>query len=98
MLFIVSGRDRADGLDGRLQHRQAHRQHYWDLAEDLILSGPYLDEDGGPIGSMIVMRAQSQAAAEAHVARDPYVVNNVFETVSVSRWDWFMNRPDELVT
>lgn len=94
MLFIVSGRDKPNGLDARLEFRDGHRQHYWDLKDDLVLSGPYLDAQGGPIGSMIVMRADSQAAAEAHVARDPYVVNKVFETVSVSRWDWFMNRPE----
>lgn len=98
MLFIVSGRDRLDGLEGRLQHRDAHRRHYRDLGDDLILAGPYLDENGGPIGSMIIMRAESQAAADAHVANDPYVVNKVFQHVTVSRWDWFMNRPEDLRT
>ncbi len=98
MLFIVSGRDRPDGLEGRLEHRDAHRQHYWDLEDDLILAGPYLGADGGPIGSMIIMRAPDQAAAEEHVARDPYVVHKVFESVTVSRWDWFINRPDDLQT
>jgi uncharacterized protein len=93
MLFIVSGKDQPNGLQRRLEFRPQHRAHYEALGEDLVLAGPYLDADGGPIGSMIVMRRESQAEAEAYVARDPYVTQNVFATVSVDRWDWFMKRP-----
>jgi len=98
MLFIVSGRDHADGLAHRLEHRPAHRAHYEALGDDLILSGPYLDKKGDPIGSMIVIRRPSQEAAEAYVAADPFVTEGVFETVSVSRWDWFMKRPEGFST
>lgn len=98
MLFIVSGRDHPGGIAARLEWRPQHRAHYEALGEDLILSGPYLDAEGGPIGSMIVMRRADQAAAEAWVAADPYVTEGVFETVRVDRWDWFMKRPEGLVT
>jgi uncharacterized protein YciI len=98
MLFIVSGRDKPNNLDERLRLRPQHRAHYESLGGDLILSGPYLDPDGGPIGSMIIMRAASQAAAERFVRADPYVAEGVFETVTVWRWDWFMNRPPELTS
>lgn len=98
MLFIVSGKDWPNGIEKRLEFRMAHRAHYEGLEGDLILSGPYLDQDGEPIGSMIVMRAKNQAAADAFVATDPYVTNSVFENVSVARWDWFMKRPDNLKT
>lgn len=98
MLFIVSGRDHADGLEHRLQFRPQHRAHYESLGDDLILSGPYLDDMGEPIGSMIIMRRDSQAAAQAFVDADPYVTEGVFEHVTVRRWDWFMKRPPELRT
>ncbi len=96
MLFIISGRDKPDGMAGRLEHRTAHRAHYSDLGDDLILAGPYLDAEGEPIGSMIVIRMPDQAAAEAHMRADPYVVNKVFASVELSRWDWFMKRPEDL--
>lgn len=98
MLFIVSGKDWPNGNEKRLEFRMAHRAHYENLEDDLILSGPYLDAQGEPIGSMIVMRAKDQAAADAIMATDPYVTNAVFEHVTVSRWDWFMKRPVELKT
>ncbi|WP_233416831.1 YciI family protein [Halovulum marinum] len=96
MLFIIAGRDHPNGIDKRLEFRPQHRAHYEALGDDLILSGPFLDADGEPIGSMIIMRRDSQAAADAHVAVDPYVTENVFKTVRVDRWEWFMNRPDGL--
>lgn len=98
MLFIVSGKDHQNGIEARLKYRAQHRAHYEALGEDLILSGPYLDENGEPIGSMIVVRFEDQTAAEAYVQADPYVRENVFETTSVARWDWFMKRPEDLVT
>jgi uncharacterized protein len=96
MLFIVSGRDHENGLEHRLQIRPRHRAHYEALGEDLVLSGPYLDDKGDPIGSMIVIRRESQAAAEAYAAADPFVTEGVFASLTVSRWDWFMRRPEDL--
>lgn len=96
MLFIVSGRDYKAGIEARLKYRPEHRAHYQNLGDDLLLSGPYLDERGEPIGSMIIMRAVDQKAAETHAHADPYWQNGVFETLTVSRWDWFMKRPEGL--
>lgn len=96
MLFIVSGRDHDNGLAHRLEIRPRHRAYYESLGEDLILSGPYIDADGNPIGSMIIVRLPSQADAEAFAAADPFVTENVFASLTVSRWDWFMKRPDGL--
>ena len=96
MLFVVSGRDHDNGLAHRLQVRPQHRAYYESLREDLVLSGPYLNENGDPIGSMIVIRRELQAAAEAFAAADPFVTEGVFASLTVSRWDWFMQRPDGL--
>jgi uncharacterized protein YciI len=98
MLFIVSGRDHANGLEDRLKFRPQHRAYYESLGDDLILSGPYLDEKGEPIGSMIVIRRDSQAAAEAFANADPYVTEGIFASLQVSRWDWFMKRPPSLTS
>jgi uncharacterized protein len=98
MLFIVSGRDHANGIEARLRFRPQHRAYYEGLGDDLILSGPYLDAQGEPIGSMIIIRAANQPAADAFAHADPYWTAGVFETLTVSRWDWFMKRPEGLVT
>ncbi|GGA50105.1 YciI family protein [Pelagibacterium lentulum] len=96
MLFIVSGRDKVDGMKDRLAYRPQHRAYYAGLGDDLILAGPYLDTAGEPIGSMIVMRAESQQAAEDFARADPYWTQGVFGTLDIARWDWFMKRPADL--
>jgi hypothetical protein len=98
MLFIVSGRDKKNGMAGRLAWRPQHRAYYSGLGDDLVLAGPYLDEAGEPVGSMIIMRAQSQAVAEAFARSDPYWTQGVFESLEISRWDWFMKRPEALIS
>lgn len=98
MLFIVSGRDHPNGFEHRLEFRPRHRAYYEALGDDLILSGPYLDDKGDPVGSMIIIRRDSQDAADMFVAADPFVTEGVFLTVTVSRWDWFMKRPPDLST
>lgn len=60
MLFIVSGRDHENGLAHRLEVRPRHREYYATLGDDLILAGPYLDAEGEPIGSMIVIGATAR--------------------------------------
>jgi uncharacterized protein YciI len=96
MLFVVSGKDHENGLEHRLAIRPRHRAYYESLGNDLILAGPYLDAAGEPIGSMIIIRRNSQSEAEAFATADPFVTEGVFESVMVSRWDWFMKRPHGL--
>lgn len=98
MLFIVSGHDHPDGLAHRLEIRPRHRAYYEALGDDLILSGPYLDDKGDPIGSMIVIRRESRAAAQDYASADPFVTERIFRTFTVLRWDWFMRRPTDLRT
>ena len=98
MLFIVSGRDKPNGIAARLEFRTQHRAYYAALGDDLILAGPYLDAAGEPIGSMIVMRASDQDAAERFARADPYWTEGVFQSLDISRWDWFMKRPDGLTS
>jgi len=95
-LFCVSGFDKPGHLEARLANREAHLAHWGALGDDLVFGGPYLDDDGNPNGSLIVIKAESLAAAEALVSKDPYQTNGVFETVSVRRWVWFVKAPEGL--
>jgi uncharacterized protein YciI len=98
MLFIVSGIDKPNGLEHRLAVRSRHRAYYESLGKDLILSGPYLNENGDPIGSMIVVRAEDLTAAETFARADPFYLEHVFAALTIRRWDWFMNRPEGFVS
>jgi uncharacterized protein len=80
-LFVIIGHDAPDAKDKRPQHRPAHLRHLEPLAAagKVILAGPFTDGSG----SLIVVDAESLAAVWELVARDPYVINGIFNHVEV---------------
>jgi uncharacterized protein YciI len=75
------GHDAPESKGKRPVHRPAHLEHLAPLAAAgrVPLAGPFTDGSG----SLIVLEAESLEAAWAIVARDPYVVNGVFNRVDV---------------
>ena len=59
----------------------------------LKFAGPFLDDDGKPNGSLVVIEAADKAAAAAIAADDPYAKAGLFETVEIRPWNWVFNKP-----
>jgi uncharacterized protein YciI len=80
-LFVMIGHDAPESKTKRPVHRPAHLEHLAPLsaAGRVPLAGPFTDGSG----SLIVLEADSLQEAWAIVARDPYVVNGVFNRVDV---------------
>jgi uncharacterized protein YciI len=80
-LYIYIGHDGPRGAELRKIHRPAHIESLEPLeAEGRIrFAGPLLDPDGNPVGSVIVLEAESLEAARDIAARDPYVARGIFE-------------------
>jgi uncharacterized protein len=80
-LFVMIGHDAPDAKEKRPATRPAHLAHLEPLAAAgrVPLAGPFTDGSG----SLIVLEAASLEEAWAIVARDPYVVNGVFNRVEV---------------
>jgi uncharacterized protein YciI len=83
MLFAIQCTDRADGRAIRAATRPAHLAHLEAHQDRLLLVGPVLDAEGLPCGSLLVVEATDQAAAEAFAAADPYARAGLFESVTV---------------
>jgi len=81
MLFVIIGHDARDAKEKRPTFRPAHLAHLEPLsaAGKVPLAGPLTDG----AGSLIVVDVESLSAAWELVARDPYVVNGIFERVDV---------------
>jgi uncharacterized protein YciI len=81
MLFVIIGHDAPDAQAKRPAVRPAHLAHLQPLADAgrVPLAGPFLDKTG----SLIVLEATSLEEAWGIVARDPYVVEGVFNHVEV---------------
>jgi uncharacterized protein YciI len=59
----------------------------------LAFGGPFVNEEGKPDGTLVVIEAEDLAAAKALAASDPYARAGLFESVEVRQWNWGLNKP-----
>ncbi len=95
MLFAFICKDKPDSLQVRMDTRPDHVAFLNKLnqAGTLKIAGPFLDGEGKPNGSLVVVEAEDAAAAAALSAADPYAKAGLFETVEIKPWTWTFNNP-----
>ncbi|RWK40521.1 YciI-like protein [Mesorhizobium sp.] len=95
MLFALICKDKPGKLQVRLDTRPEHVAFLEGLNGEnkLAFAGPFLDADGKPNGSLVVVEAPDLAAAEALSAADPYASAGLFESVEIRQWNWTFNKP-----
>lgn len=87
MLFAVICLDKPGHVDTRLATRAAHLAFLEQHAASVKLGGPFLDPAGEkPIGSLLIVDCENEAAARALLARDPYAEAGLFASVEVKPW------------
>ena len=96
MLFAFVCKDKPGHLNVRMETRPEHVEHLNKLNADGILkmAGPFLDADGKPCGSLIVVNAASIDAAKAIADSDPYTKAGLFESVEIKAFNWVFNNPE----
>ncbi len=95
MLFALICKDKPGHLQTRMDARPDHVAFLNGLNEEkkLAFAGPFLDAEGKPDGSLVVVEAADRAAAEALAAADPYARAGLFERVEIRPWNWVFNKP-----
>jgi len=83
--FLVEYRELGNA-DGRAAKRPEHIAYRKGLGSAMPLAGPLLDDAGEAVGSVVILEADDQPAAEALAAADPYVAAGVIELLSVRRY------------
>lgn len=86
MLFIALCTDKPDHVELRLSTRAAHLAFLEEHKGAVKLGGPFLDDGDRPVGSMLVLDCETEAAARALLARDPYAEAGLFAAVEVKLW------------
>ena len=84
-VFAFLGWDGPRGAELRPRHRPAHLAGLEPLAAAgrIRHAGPLLGAGGRPVGSLVLFEAASLEEARALAARDPYVVEGIFERHAV---------------
>jgi uncharacterized protein len=94
MLFIFIGRDKPGALSVRMANREAHLAYLAANPDKVKAAGPYLDDGATePRGSLLVVEAETLAAARDFLASDPYAVAGLFEETEVRPWRWVIGAP-----
>jgi uncharacterized protein YciI len=83
MLFAIICRDRDGAQEARAANRPAHLDFIDRHRDAVVLAGPMLDGQGNPIGSLLVIDAVGQGAAQAFANADPYAAAGVFAEVEI---------------
>jgi len=93
MLYAILCNDKPDSLQVRLDTRPSHLDYLNGLGDALKFAGPFLDGDGKPNGSMVVVEAESVEQARKIAENDPYAKAALFASVDVRPWNWALKNP-----
>lgn len=95
MLFALICKDKPGKLQLRVDTRPEHAAYLNGLNEKgtLKFAGPFLDGDGKPEGSLVMIEADDMVAAKALADADPYAKAGLFESVEIRAWNWVFNNP-----
>lgn len=96
MLFALLCTDKPDGLSTRMANRPAHLDWLKAKGAAVKIAGPFTDDAGSPVGSLVVIEAADRAAAAAFAAEDPYAKAGLFAHVEIKPWKWVVGAPEGL--
>ena len=83
MLFVAHCIDNPDSVAIRMANRQAHLDHLRAQGEHVKLAGPLLADDGGMVGSLLILDFADRAGVEMFLHDDPYGKAGLFASVVV---------------
>ncbi len=95
MLYALICTDKPKSVDLRMSVRPDHVAFLQGLGEGLKAGGPFLNDEGTPCGSLVVIEAGSRQEAETIAADDPYAKAGLFESVEIRQWNWILKNPEE---
>ena len=92
-LFMALCTDKPGRVALRLATREAHLAYLDSVKSCIKIGGPFLDDAGDPVGSLLVVEADSALDARAILAKDPYALAGLFGTVLIRPWRWTVGAP-----
>ncbi len=94
MLFALICTDKPNCTELRASKRPEHLAYLGGLGDTMTFAGPFLDDAGSPIGSLVMIEAETRSAAEVIAANDPYNLAGLFASVEIRAWRWALNNPE----
>lgn len=86
MLVALIAHDNPNSTDVRKDNRPAHLD-YLKSSDQVLQAGPFLNEEGQMIGSLIILDVPDMEAAQDWAENDPYAKAGLFKNVSLTHWN-----------
>jgi len=86
LLFAAICIDKPGHVELRLSTRAAHLAFLERHAGAVKLGGPFLDAEGKPVGSLLILDCADAPAAQALLADDPYAHAGLFASTELRPW------------
>ena len=85
MQYLITAHDGPDMLEKRMEVRPRHLENMERVkkAGSVVCAGGILDEAGRLVGSALVLDFASRDLLDTYLASEPYIVEKVWETVTV---------------
>ena len=83
MQFMIKAYDGKGMLEKRMAVRPRHLEGMKELGRQIICAGGLLDDEGQMKGSALILEFPDRAALDEYLAKEPYVVEGVWEKVEV---------------
>ncbi len=85
-VFAIHCIDKPYSQELRAETRAEHLAYLESAINKVVVAGPLLDDEGTPIGSMLLMNFPDRRAAVNFAAEDPYALAGLFASVAVTAW------------
>jgi len=84
-LFTIYAIDVPDSGPLRAVHGEQHRDRLRNATDPVrvVIAGPLRNDDGDPIGSLLIVEAESAEIVRQFVEADPYRINSIYDTVDI---------------
>jgi uncharacterized protein YciI len=87
MLFSILIYDEPDSAALRDEHRKAHLDYLKAFDAQTLFAGPFTtDDESADLGSLRLIDFPDRAAAEQHIADEPYVIGQIQKRWQIHRW------------
>lgn len=85
MQFIIKAYDGKDAYERRMSVRPQHLENVAKIKEkgSVVCAGGLTNEDGKLIGSVLILDFASREMVDEYLETEPYVVNKVWEDITV---------------
>ncbi len=92
-LYAIKAHDGPGAAAIRAEKLMEHLAHIEATLDRLTVAGPLHDEQGQTVGSLLVVKAEDEAAARSYLESDPYFKAGVWKAVDIAAFaavagDW----------